>query len=134
MHAFNVFDGCKSTLCNYVRPYNYAILRGKSDTIILIKLMWAILENNHKEVYIKSNENKSWPLVIFRRSRSFSQDAKEASRASVIFLLVPGVNGGTCAGISRKKYKEDTEIPLNINILHFKSSSMTLRSASFTSY
>jgi len=53
----------------------------------------------------KDNEDyrQDQPLVMFRRSRSFSQDAKEASRASVIFLLVPGVNGGTCAGISRKR-------------------------------
>lgn len=48
-----------------------------------------------------------WPLFMFKRSRSFSQDAKTASRASVIFLLVPGVNGGTCAGISgEQKNKE----------------------------
>ena len=50
----------------------------------------------------KKEKKKRWysPLVILRRTRSFSQEAKEASRASVIFLLVPGVNGGTCAGIS----------------------------------
>ena len=33
-------------------------------------------------------------------SLSFSQEAKEALRASVIFLVVPGVSGGTGAGIS----------------------------------
>ena len=42
-----------------------------------------------------------------RCSCSFSQDANEALRASVIFLLVPGVSGGTCAGMSaiNNKYK-----------------------------
>ena len=37
---------------------------------------------------------------MLRRICSFSHDAKEAFKASVIFLLVPGVSGGTCAGIS----------------------------------
>lgn len=54
-------------------------------------------------MWARDKSRTNWPLVIFRRSRSFSQDAKEASRASVIFLLVPGVNGGTCAGISEKR-------------------------------
>lgn len=43
------------------------------------------------------------PLGIPRRSCSFSQDAKVALSASAIFLLVPGVSGGTWDGMSEKK-------------------------------
>lgn len=52
----------------------------------------------------KKEKRRHSPLVMLRRTRSFSQEAKEASRASVIFLLVPGVNGGTCAGISETRW------------------------------
>lgn len=40
------------------------------------------------------------PLGTPRRNCSFSQEAKVAFSASAIFLLVPGVSGGTCDGMS----------------------------------
>jgi hypothetical protein len=40
------------------------------------------------------------PLTMFSRSCSFSHEANEAFSASVIFLLVPGVSGGTWVGMS----------------------------------
>ena len=50
-----------------------------------------ILTMKIKKLVIKTNS----PLVIFKRTCSFSQDEKDAFKASVIFLLVPGVNGNT---------------------------------------
>jgi len=35
------------------------------------------------------------PLTMFSLNCSFSHEAKDAFSASVIFLLVPGVRGGT---------------------------------------
>ena len=52
------------------------------------------------------------PFGISRRTCSFSQDANDALRASVIFLLVPGVKGGTCVGIS------ETEKEINVSKFH----------------
>lgn len=45
-------------------------------------------------------QNIPLPLGTPRRSCSFSQEAKVAFSASAIFLLVPGVSGGTCDGMS----------------------------------
>lgn len=53
-----------------------------------------------------SNSVRYLPLGIFLFIWSFSQEAKEAFRASVIFLFVPGVSGGTCAGLSATEKKE----------------------------
>ena len=43
------------------------------------------------------------PLTMFSLNCSFSHEAKDAFSASVIFLLVPGVRGGTWVGISGTK-------------------------------
>lgn len=53
----------------------------------------------------KSEKGMEWdlPLGILWRSISFSHVTKVAFKASVIFLFVPGVKGGTCAGKSEKK-------------------------------
>ena len=45
----------------------------------------------------------SLPLTMFSLNCSFSHEAKDAFSASVIFLLVPGVRGGTWVGISGTK-------------------------------
>lgn len=45
------------------------------------------------------------PLVILRSCTSFSQDANDAFKTSLIFLLVPGVSGGICDGTSENKTK-----------------------------
>ena len=51
-------------------------------------------------------------MVTLCLSLSFSQDAKDAFSASVIFLAVPGVRGGTGAGksvIQNKKLIKDSK-------------------------
>lgn len=58
MNAFDAFVRGRNTLCDYVTLCNYTILRGKSDTIILIKLIRTVLESNQRSI-IKNNENKS---------------------------------------------------------------------------
>ena len=65
-----------------------------------IRVYAVLREEEEEEEEEGGGKRRHSPLVMLRRTRSFSQEAKEASRASVIFLLVPGVNGGTCAGIS----------------------------------
>ena len=64
---------------------------------------WDISREESRGGRRRRKKKRHSPLVMLRRTRSFSQEAKEASRASVIFLLVPGVNGGTCAGISETR-------------------------------
>lgn len=64
----------------------------------------------HKTERKKANQKKmelTLPLVMLCFSLSFSQDAKEALRASVIFLVVPGVRGGTGAGRSGGERRTD---------------------------
>lgn len=48
--------------------------------------------------------HKDLPLVMFNLICSFSHDAKDALSASAMVLLVPGVKGGTCVGISAMKH------------------------------
>lgn len=68
------------------------------STGLLTHLRWRVSE----DVCLKYT-----PLGMLRRSCSFSQEANDAFSASVIFLLVPGVSGGTCVGISETPSKSN---------------------------
>lgn len=78
--------------------YSFSFLSALVPFLVLLLSL-----NFYPNSILLSTINNRLPLVIFRRSCSFPHDANEAFRASVIFLFVPGVRGGTCAGISAKK-------------------------------